>query len=89
MLKANPHPHNGAIPFIPGTIPEDTGALGKPTVVSRRIPISGAQIPEEGIDDDDKLFCRIKLGDIFNDESYIAVRNFDMANIPQLGWRVT
>lgn len=43
------------------------GALGKPTVVPRGLPISGAQIPE-GTNDDYKLFCRLKLGDRFNDE---------------------
>lgn len=48
--------------------------LGKITIVPRRLPILGTQVPEEGTNDDYVLFCRVKLGDGFNNERYIAVR---------------
>ena len=38
------------------------------------IPSSGIRIPEEGTNHDYELFCRVSLGDLFNDERYIALR---------------
>lgn len=56
-------------------------ALEKPTPprafatdVLPGIPSAGIQIPEEGINHDYESFCRVNLGDQFNDERYIALR---------------
>lgn len=37
-------------------------------------PRAGIQAPEEGTNHDYELFCRVSLGDRFNDERYIALR---------------
>jgi hypothetical protein len=58
-----------------------TQALEKPmpsralaTDVLPGIPGTSIQIPEEGAIDAYELFCRIGLGDRFNDERYTALR---------------
>lgn len=49
-----------------------TRTLEKPTPPG--IPGAGIKIPEEGANHDYELFCRVSLGDQFNDERYIALR---------------
>ncbi|KFZ18072.1 hypothetical protein V501_01369 [Pseudogymnoascus sp. VKM F-4519 (FW-2642)] len=51
-----------------------TGASGKQTIVPRQLPEAGTRIPEEGTNNDYRLFCRVNLGDRFNNERYITVR---------------
>ena len=51
-----------------------TGASGKQTILSRQLPKAGTRIPEEGTNNDYRLFCRVNLGDRFNNERYITVR---------------
>jgi hypothetical protein len=38
------------------------------------IPSAGIEIPEEGRNNDYELFCRVSLGDQFNNERYIVLR---------------
>lgn len=38
------------------------------------VPTAGIQVPEEGINHDYELFCRVNLGDQFNNKRYIALR---------------
>lgn len=42
-------------------------------ILSKR-PTAGFQPPEEGTNHDYELFCRVSLGDKFNDDRYIALR---------------
>lgn len=58
-----------------------TRALDKPSPpktfavdVLSEIPRAGFQSPEEGTNHDYELFCRVSLGDKFNDERYVVLR---------------